>query len=411
MKIQTGRGSITLLVLVAIYSISMVTSLPGLAISPILGHLETIFKDASELQLQMLESLPSFIIVPFILLAGRLSLRINKKKLLIWGLSIFFICSVVYPFANKMWLLLMISAVLGIGAGLVIPFSTGLVADYFSGKYRSRQLGLVSSITNLSLVLATLFAGFLAGINWHLPFLVYCLSGISLFFAFFLDSKPPYSSDTAQTEKSSPKQPKTHKSRISLSFNFDWPVRLMLFYYLITLLALTIPFNLSLYMHNLNIGNYDTSGTLISVFFLAMTLPGLFINNIIAKLKANTNFIALCCICIGLLPFTMKSDLALLTIGVILIGLGYGTMQPVIYDKTADSVTPAHATYALALVMVMNYVAIITYPFILKGLGNLFHASSSSYFPFIFSIILAAAFTIFTFFRRGTETLGMEKDA
>ncbi len=402
MKIKTGRGTITLLVLIAIYSISMVTSLPGLAISPILGHLETIFKDSSELQLQMLESLPSFIIVPFILLAGRLSLHVNKKKILIIGLSIFFICSIAYPFADKMWLLLLISAILGIGAGMVIPFSTGLVADYFSGKYRTRHLGLVSSITNISLVLATLFAGFLAGVNWHLPFLVYCLSGISLFFAFFLDDKPPYSQ--------SPAQKKPAPAQGSVFSRFDWPIRLMLFYYFITLLALNIPFNLSLYMHNLKVGNYDTSGTLISVFFLAMTLPGLFINNILSKLKGNTNFIALCCICIGLIPFTFKSDLFSLAIGVILIGLGYGIMQPIIYDKTAASVTPTHATYALSLVMVMNYVAIITYPFILEGVSDIFRASSSSCFPFIFSIVIAIAFTIFAFFRRNTETLGILKN-
>lgn len=397
MKIKTGRGTITLMVLVAIYSISMVTSLPGLAISPILGHLETIFKDASELQLQMLESLPSFIIVPFILLAGRLSLHANKKKLLIIGLSIFFICSIAYPLANKLWLLLLISAILGIGAGMVIPFSTGLVADYFSGKHRTRQLGLVSSITNISLVLATLFAGFLAGVNWHLSFLVYALSGISLFFAFFLDNKPPYKQSAA---------PKPASSKPAGSFRFDWPIRLMLFYYFITLLALNIPFNLSLYMHNLKVGNYDTSGTLISVFFLAMTLPGLFINNILSKLKANTNFIALCCISIGLLPFTVKSGLLLLIIGVILIGLGYGIMQPIIYDKTAAGVPPANATYALALVMVMNYVAIITYPFILEGVGDLFKTSSPC-FPFIFSTVISVAFTLFAFFRRKTETLGI----
>lgn len=125
MKIQTGHGMITLTALLAIYSISMVTSLPGLAISPILGDLKNIFKDASDLELQMLESLPSFIIVPFILLAGRLSLRINKKRILIIGLSIFFGCSVIYPFSNSLWLLLVVSALLGVGAGMIIPFSTG----------------------------------------------------------------------------------------------------------------------------------------------------------------------------------------------------------------------------------------------------------------------------------------------
>lgn len=405
MKIQTGRGTITLSVLIAIYSISMVTSLPGLAISPILGQLETIFSTSSELQLQMLESLPSLIIVPFILLAGGLSLRINKKKLLIWGLSIFFLCSVIYPFAQKMWLLLLISAILGIGAGLVIPFSTGLVADYFSGKNRTRQLGYVSSITNLTLVLATLLSGFLAGISWHLPFLVYCLSGISLYFAFSLDAKPPY--DPEPEKQAIQVQPQSVKN--SFSFKFNWPVRLMLFYYFITFLALTIPFNLSIYMHNLKIGNYDTSGTLISIFFLAMTIPGLFVNCIIGKLKTYTNFIALSAICLGLLPFILKGDeVVVLALGVILIGLGYGIMQPVIYDKTAASVSPTHATYALALVMAMNYVAIITYPFILEILGRV-SPVPASYFPFLFSLVASIAFTAFAFFRRDTQVLGMQE--
>ena len=103
MKIKTGQGNMTLQKLIAIYSISMVTSLPGLAISPILGKLESIFSSTSELQLQMLESLPSFIIVPFILLAGRMSLYFNTKKLLITGLAIFFACSIAYPFADRMW--------------------------------------------------------------------------------------------------------------------------------------------------------------------------------------------------------------------------------------------------------------------------------------------------------------------
>ena len=51
MKIKTGRGTIGLTLLLAIYSISMVTSLPGLAISPILGKMETVFKRIAEEQI------------------------------------------------------------------------------------------------------------------------------------------------------------------------------------------------------------------------------------------------------------------------------------------------------------------------------------------------------------------------
>ena len=42
MKIQTGRGTIPLITLLAIWSISALTSLPGLAVSPILGDLTKI---------------------------------------------------------------------------------------------------------------------------------------------------------------------------------------------------------------------------------------------------------------------------------------------------------------------------------------------------------------------------------
>ena len=71
MKVNTGKGSIPLVALVAILSISAIVSLPGLAISPILDDLEQIFPHASELEVEMLESLPSLMIIPFMLLAGR----------------------------------------------------------------------------------------------------------------------------------------------------------------------------------------------------------------------------------------------------------------------------------------------------------------------------------------------------
>ena len=73
MKIETGKGYITLWALVGVWSISALTSLPGLAVSPILGDLSSIFKTATEFDIQMLTSLPSLLIIPFILLSGRLS--------------------------------------------------------------------------------------------------------------------------------------------------------------------------------------------------------------------------------------------------------------------------------------------------------------------------------------------------
>ena len=117
MKINTGRGTIPLITLVGIWSVSALTSLPGLAVSPILGQLTTIFPHATELDIQMLTSLPSLLIIPFVLLAGKLAEKRDFVRLLKAGLWMFAASGVLYLFSDKMWQLMVVSALLGIGSG------------------------------------------------------------------------------------------------------------------------------------------------------------------------------------------------------------------------------------------------------------------------------------------------------
>lgn len=97
MKINTGQGTIPLITLIGIWSVSALTSLPGLAVSPILGELSTIFPHATELDIQMLTSLPSLLIIPFVLLAGKLAEKRDFIRLLRVGFGClqragYFIC-------------------------------------------------------------------------------------------------------------------------------------------------------------------------------------------------------------------------------------------------------------------------------------------------------------------------------
>ena len=78
MRINTGKGTISLITLIAIWSISLTVNLPGLAITPMLGNLDKIFPHTSELEIQLLTVLPNLFIIPFVLLSGRLSLSKSK---------------------------------------------------------------------------------------------------------------------------------------------------------------------------------------------------------------------------------------------------------------------------------------------------------------------------------------------
>lgn len=384
MKINTGRGTISLMTLIGIWSISALTSLPGLAVSPILGQLSTIFPHATELDIQMLTSLPSLLIIPFVLLAGKLAEKRDFIRLLKVGLWMFAASGVLYLFSTKMWQLMVVSALLGIGSGLIIPLSTGLISRYFTGSYRVKQFGYSSAITNVTLVVATAVTGYLAEANWHLPFVVYLLPLVSLILSAYLKNDDGQKAEASKTQKAETESAPVITGKYGIQVKNL--VQLMLFYGLVTYVVLVVAFNLPFLMeaHHFSSGN---SGLMISLFFLAIMAPGFFLGRIIQFLGDKTMFFSLLSITLGLLLIWIAPIEWLIIPGCMLTGLGYGIIQPLIYDKTVDTAIPAKTTLALAFVMVMNYLAILLSPFITDLFQSLFHTDSKE-FPFVFNLCI-----------------------
>lgn len=385
MKINTGQGTIPLITLIGIWSVSALTSLPGLAVSPILGELSTIFPHATELDIQMLTSLPSLLIIPFVLLAGKLAEKRDFIRLLRVGLWLFAASGVLYLFSSRMWQLMAVSALLGIGAGLIIPLSTGLISRYFTGEYRVRQFGYSSAITNMTLVVATAVTGYLAEVHWRLPFAVYLLPLISLVLSAYL-KKDTASVTIKQAAAIIPPIQSTPVISGKYGIHIRHLVQLMLFYGLVTYVVLVVTFNLPFLMeaHHFSSGN---SGLMISLFFLAIMAPGFMLDSLVKLLGNKTKLYSLLAIAIGLLLIWISPTEWLIVPGCILVGLGYGIIQPLIYDKTVDTAIPQKTTLALAFVMVMNYLAILLSPFITDFFQWIFHTGSQE-FPFIFNLCI-----------------------
>ena len=385
MKINTGQGTIPLITLIGIWSVSALTSLPGLAVSPILGELSTIFPHATELDIQMLTSLPSLLIIPFVLLAGKLAEKRDFIRLLRVGLWLFAASGVLYLFSSRMWQLMAVSALLGIGAGLIIPLSTGLISRYFTGEYRVRQFGYSSAITNMTLVVATAVTGYLAEVHWRLPFAVYLLPLISLVLSAYL-KKDAASVTIKQAAAIIPPIQSTPVISGKYGIHIRHLVQLMLFYGLVTYVVLAVTFNLPFLMeaHHFSSGN---SGLMISLFFLAIMAPGFMLDSLVKLLGNKTKLYSLLAIAIGLLLIWISPTEWLIVPGCILVGLGYGIIQPLIYDKTVDTAIPQKTTLALAFVMVMNYLAILLSPFITDFFQWIFHTGSQE-FPFIFNLCI-----------------------
>ena len=406
MRIQTGRGTIPLITLIGIWSISALNALPGLAVTPILGKLSVIFPHSTELDVQMLSSLPSLLIIPFIILAGKLTEKVNFIRLLQVGLAIFALSGILYLFAGKMWQLIAISAMLGVGSGMIIPLSTGLISKYFVGPYRVKQFGFSSAITNITLVVATAVTGYLAEVNWHLPFVVYLFPLVSLVLSVYLrrsmiseEGSASIANDEKEETGVPPIDPEVGKSKYGV--NIKHLLQVMMFYGLSTYLALIVTFNLPFLMEEYHFSSGD-SGVMISLFFLAIMAPGLFLNRIVGLFREKTKFYSLLCIAVGLALIWISPKEWVIAPGCILVGLGYGVIQPVIYDKTTHTAVPKKATLALAFVMMMNYLASLLCPFIIDFFqSTVFHIKSQQ-FAFVFNLCITLVALIWAYCKRNT---------
>lgn len=397
MRIKTGEGTIPLITLLGIWSISALNALPGLAVSPILGKLSAIFPHSTELDIQMLSSLPSLLIIPFIILSGKLTEKVNNIWLLQIGLGIFAASGVLYLLSTEMWQLIAVSALLGVGSGLIVPLSTGLISRFFTGAYRTKQFGLSSAITNVTLVVATIVTGYLAEVNWHLPFVVYLLPLVSLGLSIYMkrhsSSQPGGITSSSEKKKKDevPSDPAFGKSGIQVRHL----MQIMGFYGLATYLVIIVSFNLPFLMKEYHFSS-GNSGLMISLFFLAIMAPGLVLNQIVGLLGKKTKFYCLLSIALGLLLILISRTEWLIGLGCIFAGFAYGVIQPIAYDKTTRTAVPSKVTLALAFVMAMNYLAILLCPFIIDVFKDLFHIETQQ-FAFIFNMIIALGAAVWAY--------------
>lgn len=403
--INTGKLPLDPSAYIAILSLSLIVNLPGLAVTPMLDTLSHIFPKTSALEKQLLTMLPNLLIIPFVLMSGKLSTTNHKKILIVTALVIFAGSTLGYMLSTSMLALIIFSCTLGIGAGILVPFSTGLLSDTFAGKPLMKQMGLQSAISNLTLVLATFAVGWLARIGWHAPFMVYAVSLIPLALVNFIGRVPMSELDPTRADVENYVATPTDAPSDQCNKNgVDVRRMVMLFaaYFLLTFGTISISEYLP-FLAQARQFNPSVTGSLTSIFFLMVFFCGISLTPVIRMLRNNTVIVCTSLCLIGMLVLAVSSNVQLAGTGIVIAGIGYGTLQPLFYNKATQCVNrPSLTTKALSVILTANYTAIVVEPLITQGICRLFNKSVESTFPFVISVTACAIFLIFMFLARKT---------
>lgn len=423
--VDSGAGKLPLITLIAILAISLTVNLPGLAISPIMGKLQDIFPHASEFEIQLLTVLPNLVIIPFMLLSGKLSVGHSQSLLVTVGLVIYLFAGILYFFAGSMIELILISALLGVGCGIVVPLAGGLIGQYFVGSARVKYLGWKSGISNFTIILGTLFVGMVANRNWHLPFVVYMVPIVPLCLIPFLTKNyiavhkiaptttPPYEPlKEPKITADDPRSKATKPTDVNFHFTGDTAFKLLMgviiIYFVTTYSSEVISYYLPFTFKHYGLSTSDT-GDATSLYFLTCTLAGFALPKTIKLVGKDVLIYGAFIVMIALYLIGFFHHYAGYLLAVAIMGFAYGTMQPIIYDKaTYLAPTAQESSKYFSYVLAANYIGISLSPVIVSGMSHLFRAENNSDFSYILNGSIMILLLLFMLWKRRTYSVEVD---
>lgn len=382
MKFKSGYGTSTLpfWAVFNLYVIYICTSIPGLAITPIMGDLTKIFPGTTDFETQLLEIGPNLAAIPFVFIGGWIGTKFNNNKLTTWTCVVYGICGILFFFVPNMISLIILSFLIGIFAGILSPLASAFVADMFGGKERTAQYGYTSAVLNLVLMACVIATGYLAKINWRIPFAIYLLPIVPLFFAKGFKKYITNPATIHSTDAKAADTPKVHY-KFSKEMNVPMLVRYCIYYFAITFvisaISLYIPFRYS---------DSGTAGDLTSILFFGIMASGFTLNWCVKILKKKVAIAVLVAIAIGFLIMSFTSNVFLVGLGILIATYFYGIAQPYYYDRLSAASSRVALTLTLAWFAAMDSIGNVVAAPVIDGIAKVMHSSTSTHPVIAFKI-------------------------
>lgn len=342
-----------------ILSVSLITVMAGAMIAPAIASIAAAFPNATPLQINILTSLHAGLVVPFSFFSGYLVKRFSKKHILMFSTLLYLVAGIGGSFSPSIEFMLATRALLGVAVGIMIPISITLISDYYEGEERTRTLGLQSAATNLGGIIAILVSGYLANFGWNFSFFAY---GMAAFIFVLVTLFLPYKKPIPISE---------HKPA---NDKLDPRVFLLGIYMMLTFIVFFgIPSNMSLFLRELDVTDTVVNGIIIATCSVGGFLGGLSLAFFRRVLKSFFIPLQVSYMAVGFSLITFFNDsLWAMGAGVLILGFGYGSTVPVIFDKSSKIHSGAATATATALLVSAIYLGQFLSPVVLGSVTRWF---------------------------------------
>ncbi len=367
-----NNGKLTFTIL----SISLLTVMAGAAMAPALGVIRSHFADQSNLMVQLIVSLPALTIIVTNLFFPLLCRLMRTRTLAVLGLFMYVIFGAGAFFADNIWLVLLLRALLGVSVGMIMPLSTGLLAYYFPPEDQPRLMGLAAFMSQMGGVIATLLSGLLANINWNASFLVYLLGLPALVLV-------AVNLPNDRLQSGSPKMDRSSSLKRFAPSVIGMYLQMLLFFIFPTNFAITARANEAL------------TGTDITLIMVGLDVIAAVIGVVFGWMMKNmgqsVKYMAPLTFMVGYALFAMGTETPLLLSGAFFVGLANGIGMPYLNTIASMKGGKDAATTVMPLMSAAMYLGQFTSPLIVSPTSE---ALGGGLAPYLVGVGIAILFLV-----------------
>lgn len=399
MEKQERRKNLT----VTILSLSLLTVMAGAAVAPALGIIRAHFADVDQLLVQMIISIPALFIVLTNLIFPRLIARFRSRSLLLFGLLLYTVGGSIAGIFDHIGAVLIFRALVGVGVGIIMPMSTGLLAFYYTRDKQDKLMGYSSAMNQMGGAVATLLSGVLAGVSWRLSFLVYLMGLISIVLCLlFLPNehiggaqpaaKTPAGAGAARSaDTPAPKIAEKPKSALAQYY----PFVIAMFLLMVTFFIFPCEFALETVKEGIIPQQFIS--VIMAGMDLVAFLGGLSFVAVKKIAGRQTRVVAPLLFLIGYTFLAFDGGWSGAIFGALFVGFANGLGIPYLIATASKKAGRTAGSTVMPLLSAALYLAQFLTPMILSGVSSLLAGLQTAHLPYCIAFAFALLFTIWSF--------------
>lgn len=313
--------------------VSTLTVMAGATIAPSLPAMQEVFAQVpnADYLVRLVLTMPALLIAlgaPFV---GVLIDRVGRKPILLIALAIYGIAGSSGFWLSSLGLILVGRALLGISVAGIMTTAIALIADYYTGAVRGQFLGLQAAFMALGGVVFLTVGGFLADLNWRMPFLIYLVALLLIPCVAWLLPEPTRSTPTDGNAPVVDEPSQLPLGLVGLTYGIALLTQIV--FYL-------IPVQLPFYLQSLVNASASQSGLAIALSTLFAALSSLLYQRVKSRLSFISVYgVAFLNMALGYGLIGLATGYGMVLVGLAIAGLGLGLLMPNM-NFCLTSVTP-----------------------------------------------------------------------